>query len=507
MIAMKHSKVFVLFFISFVGPVYAANLTIYYDTSEKKCPDYCNFPHNGDGCCPAANVVTPEAIYEKFASVAAKRDEQFSGFKLPDNTEFMDKDGNIKMTGAQVASKGLANTGITLRTVNTCTTGEKNSKGVCYDSAGTYVDLENGKFDDGFEVSGQSLDRKGKSSGNGGKGTCEYDRDFDVVIHWAPRDYEDIVTTPYDYVSGLGSEIHINQKPISWTGIPKKEPSVTYHYHWDGGLNPGKWTKNGTPVKQIQLPTVSGWTLRGLYVLNYPLSEKASEPKASATDGEKQAWINYLSWVRTVADELVSEATNTYSTARIGFLPNQIDLGYIDVEDDGAYGNSQTRWSIWTCEPIDEIHMYAGWTRNCANDMCHLTIKRNGLNNNNNRGDVFYDVDGATCLDGSIPKNRNTYKPSCENASETIDYTYAKYRDAVTGESVSCKGFPEGNSCQRGGSFELATPTSLTCGGDGANYKLYKWMPQDNLPRDPGEAIDCSAEVLGTTPANISGHG
>ncbi len=502
---MKTSLISLLCYVSIITVSDAA--TVWFDKAGICNGFYSHVP--SVGCGDKNDRMTSINVTDAI-SKARGRDSSFNGYSVGE-TKLIDENGNfVASSGELVAAiNKLGGTGITsVGASYSCTDGKQlSSSGACYepeDGAATYIDFESGSEDDGWQVSGGNIGR-GSSTG-GGKG-CQYYRDFDVVIHWAPRDYEDIVTTPYSYSTGLGSSINISPRPIDWTGIPKNAPTSNYHYHWDGGTAPGRWTQNGTLVRQIPLPSShNGWTLRGLYLMNYSMAENAKEPKSSATGAEKQEWINYLWTVRARADNLVSEATNTYSTARLGFLEGQTNLEYINVEDDGAWGNSYTRWSIWSCTPITTVHMYAGWTKNCANDMCNLTVKHNGLHNNNNRGDVFYDTGNNRCPDGTMPKDTDTYNPSCKGASSTISYSYSKYRDATTGEAISCKNVPEGGTCQINSSTVTlaATPTNLSC-GTGTNYRFYKWTTQDATMHDAGSTVNCTADVLGTSPANITG--
>jgi hypothetical protein len=504
---MKKISLYAVCIITGIASADAAT-TLYYETTGQCDGWYAQIPSSG--CGTASDKMTSIPVLDQ-SSRASGADKSFGGYSIG-GLKVVSESGALVATPTQVrnlaTSEGKTVSELGTRGDYSCNVGLKaNGNGACVAENGdaTYVDLENGEPETGYEIGGDDVGGRGGESGgsgDGGKG-CQYYRDFDVYIHWAPRDYEDIVTTPYHYETGLGTSLNLQPRPIDWTGIPKNASVVKYHYHWDGGMAPGRWTQNGSTVTRINIPSHTGWTPRGLYILNYKKTEGATEPKSSATGWEKQEWIQYLVGVRNAADNLVSNATSTYGTARIGFLPNQTDFSYFNVEDDGAWGNSYTRWSLWSCTPITEVHMYAGWTKNCANSMCNLTVKANGLHQNNNRGDVFYDTGENRCTDGTMPANSNTYNPTCSN-STTMSYTYSKYRD-INNNVVSCSGSPSGGTCTIGGTLTLASASGITCGSSGSNYKFYKWVTGDGNLHDANTSVSCNASVLGTSPANISG--
>ena len=503
---MKKISLYAVCIISGIASADAATM-LYYET-EGKCDGwYAQIPSSG--CGTASDKLTSIPVMDQ-SSRASGTDKSFGGYSIGD-LKVVNESGELVASPAQVrnlaTSEGKSVSELGTRGDYSCNAGlTLNNNGQCYDANGaTYVDLENGEPETGYEIGGEQVGgRGGETGGNGdgGKG-CQYYRDFDVYVHWAPRDYEEIVETPYYYETGLGTSLTLQPRAINWNGIPTEASVVKYHYHWDGGTTKGRWTRNGSLVERIDIPTADGWTARGLYILNYKMPEGTQAPGKNATGWEKQEWIQYLIGVRNAADNLVSNATSTYGTARIGFLPEQTDFTYFNVKDEGAWGNSYTRWSLWSCTPITEVHMYAGWTKNCANEMCNVTIKANGLHQNNNRGDVFYDTGSNRCPDGSMPANSNTYNPTCGN-STTMSYTYSKYHD-INNNVINCSGSPSGGTCSIGGTLTLASSAGITCGSAGSNYKFYKWETSNGNLYDANASVSCNASTLGTSPANISG--
>lgn len=494
----------------------------------------CNGLHVSDSCNSATVThlnVTPMA------------DSRFDGFyvTVPGYTNqlpIVDANGDVAYNVADVLrAANLSGTNRTLTQTTTCNTGlDKNSNGICVDTSGniTYVDFENGDEENGYEVHYNEI---GNGNGGGDKG-CQYYSKFKVQIHWCPPKYGAYTTSSNMFSNGKrGWNPYSN--PTSPSGFVYPElwpdeqdcntPDEILYYDWKGrGTTSASYHRNsytGPLVTRINKPNgkFNGWTLRGFYLLEDDLSVVPSGCNEStnvnatsynATCYEYWGNRNYFAKRRVVTK------TNTEGTARLGLpKPNtNTETGYIDLDDshDGANGAwANTRWAVWSCEPIgedDTLHLYASWAKDCEQTeggTCNLTIKRTGLSQNNNKGDAFYT---ATCNNGSPLTGEGTYNPQCA-APKNIMYTYSKYSD-TDGNPVTCSNSPTGGICSTGDSFTLANPTNLSCLGklNSTNYKFARWLTGDGEPREAGTSVDCDVSVLGgwtdengNYMANISG--
>ena len=434
-----------------LGPVSAMafDLHVYYDTNGN-CDTFCSIQHQGDGCCPTQNVVTSEAIAEKFMDIANNRDEVFSGFTLPDGTVLMDSTGDLKLTGRQVNAKGLDST-VTLRTTNTCAgNGIKNANGVCVDSNAmaesdkeegrvdyaTYVDW--GSLTPGFNSNGVPSDFSGGETspndlGNNGKGGCQYYRKFKVKFHWCPETYETF-TWRWANTGSVPQGYTVAEGPGLWPSGCVDGP--TYDYEWKNptDLTPGNATykdSGGNIVNRLNVPSNfdSNWTLRGFYLLNYPTRPSGSDcqPGDHNVLGNDlpAGCIQYWGYRNTIANNLVTSNTNTWGRARLGLKKNSSgDLNYIPLNDVlENYANS--RWQIWSCteiKPTDVMHLYAGWARNPIVDTTNVggefKIYRTGLSNPD-KGDAEYRY---WCQEsGATLNNAGAYNASCDLGKCSLD--------------------------------------------------------------------------------------
>ena len=433
-----------------------------------------------------------------------------------------------------------ANLGGTDRTLTQRTTCNgnlvKNSNGICVDTSGniTYVDFENGDEENGYEVHYNEI---GNVNGGGDKG-CQYYSKFKVQIHWCPPKYGAYTTssnmfTGYGY-GRMGWNPYSN--PTSPSGFVYPElwpdeqdcntPDEILYYDWKGrGTTSASYHRNsytGPLVKSINKPDgkFNGWTLRGFYLLKDDLSVVPSGCSESTNATYNATCYEYWGNRNYFAKRRVITKTNTEGTARLGLpKPNtNTETGSIDLDDshDGANGAwANTRWAVWSCEPIgenDTLHLYAGWAKDCEQTeggTCNLAIRRTGLSPDNNKGDAFYTT---TCNNGSPLTGEGTYNPQCA-APEQITYTYSKYSDN-DGYPVTCIGGPKGGTCNIDTSFTLANPTNLSCSGKlgNTNYKFARWLTGDEEQREADTLVDCNVSVLagwtdedGVYKANISG--
>ena len=517
-----------------LGPISASayNLSIYYDKNGN-CDEFCNFQYQGPGCCPAQSVVTADAIAEKFMSLAAARDEVFSGFKLDDETEIMDAQGNLLLTGRQINDLNL-DSSVTLRTTNTCASdADRNDNGFCVYGLNTatedytYVDFTNGEADDGYEVSPSDLG--GTPKGN----SCMHSK-FKVKIHWCPPKYG-AYTGNWTGENGLTGW----NPPSSPTGFyPELWPedcegggedlSEVLNYEWtrssgntcydhisesckgaydnNGVCRCAFYKKNGVILDQLDVPSgkFTDWTLRGFYLR----SEDLSTPPTGCTSGINQSYhsecFKYWGDRNYFAKWLVTTKNNTDGAARLGLLKNSQETGYIPLNDLQLVNWANTRWGIWDCNKTDEevanttYHLYAGWARNCAQDdgeECSLVINRTGLHELNDKGDAFYQ---STCPDGSSPEgdSGSSYNPTCTEVPKNINYTYDKYQTTKGVSVTTCSNTPASGSCAVGedGVLTLAHPGELSCG---ENYRFYKWQTSTGGVYDAGDNIPCSYAELG----------
>lgn len=436
---MTNSRIYILPFVLASVSAGAVELSIYYDINpDTSCETFCNFPYKGDGCCPAANVVTPEAIYEKFAASAEGLDKTFSGFKLPDGTELMDSSGELKLTGNQVASKGSSVSGATLRATNRCQTGTKqNQKGICVSASAldtpeneniAYIDWSlltptyngNGVPSDfgGGEIPASEVGEHGEKG-------CQYYRKFKVKFHWCPESYETF-TWRWANTGSVPQGWTAKEAPEKWPSNCNAQSSPTYDYYWNSkaGLTPGAATYklNGVTQTRIDVPSSFdyNWQLRGFYLLNYP-----QQPSSGCAAGDHNTLgndlpsgcIQYWGYRNTVAQNLVTTETSTWGTARLGLKKGtESDLTYIPVDDNELNNWANTRWAIWSCTPIQEtdvIHLYAGWGYKPTvgeNVEGRFKIYRTGLQNPN-KGDAEYNY---WCNNGATVHGGNTYNPVCE---------------------------------------------------------------------------------------------
>lgn len=433
-------------------------------------------------------------------NVAKRADATFSGYKIGD-VEIVDSAGNVK--------DNAVNTLVAARTAGTitdaakisgyeCVTGAtKNKNDVCVNALSlnnitseniAYIDWES--LTPTFDNNGVMVDFAGgeidpNEIKDNGTRLCGYDREFNIVIHWCPKNYKGI------NISYGGAHIEYDANPVDWGDLPCNQPDETYHYRWEGGTNMGEYTKDGYIKTEIEFPQATGWSPRGLYIVNYP--EYSSNPSFNN--------IPYFSVLKTVADNLVTEKTTTWGTARLGLPFNQASVTNKIILNNtvGGFPDANANWQIWTCNgDIETVHMYAAWARNPIQNPgvadATLTIKRNGLSNNNNKGDVFY---SATCDNGNTPTDANTYNPTC-GTIKTINYTY-KFLDSGGKVVAGCSA--QGGSCSTGDTFNLAENVSCPDG-----YVFHKWETADGNDHDAGDPILCDTTTLGATDnASITG--
>ena len=431
----------------------AYDLKIYYDRNGE-CDEICSIPYVGTGCCPDQSVVTEQDIALKFMDLAASHDEEFKGFKLPDETELMDANGNLKLTGRQINAKGL-DSSVTLRTTNTCAeTSERNSNGICVNAQAlenpegenvAYIDwsaLEPEFTSNGVLVDfsgGEVLpDDVGGNDKGGGDKICRYYRKFKVRFNWCPQTYQTFTwrwantgTVPQGWTADEGPDL--------WpTNSTCNTSSVVYDYEWKNptSLTPGNATykQNGATVTRIDVPSGfdSNWYLRGFYILGYPEQPNGCSAGDHNTLGNDlpSGCIQYWGYRNTVAQNLVTSQNSSWGTARLGLKKGSTDMNYIPLDDTDLNNWANTRWAIWKChdkslgedyqaiKPTDIIDVYAGWARKCepgdTSATCMLQIQRTGLNQNSNKGDAMY---YTSCTSGTLSGD-GTYHPSCGLCSE-----------------------------------------------------------------------------------------
>ena len=502
----------------------AFDLHVYYDTNGN-CDTFCSIKYQGSGCCPDQNVVTAEAIAEKFMDLAAARDEEFSGFKLDDGTEIMDAQGNLKLTGRQINALNL-DSSVTLRTTNTCAgTSERNDHNACVNSDYIYVD------DNGAVIDPEDVDFE-----KGGDG-CVPIRDFQVRFHPVPTKTSNYCPmAPYGYFDqhwcGLnmptgsttlgqfanGTSITYPFDPSvdsSYTGTTAKalvcdteDGCFTLYHCGDKGKhgnnigwydNPNCLGNKITELNDKQLPTIDGYTLRGYYghTFNY---------------ADYQHMNGNMPTLRIIPD-LVAEKSTTYGASYAKRLVKPADsfsmsLGTANlhvIKCPVQFQNNQIPQNTLTGVVID---VFGAWARDCEpgeHGTCNLTVytSQSGAYD---AGDVKYESGckpGYHLAEGS---NGTTYNPQCEaDTATTISYSYGKYQTTDGTNVISCTSAPDDGICTVGDNLTLADANELQCGG---NYKFYKWQTvgQSGGLYDASATISCSYAELGSyTDANITG--
>lgn len=469
-----------------------ADVTVYFDKNNV-CPDLClQKPSNGQ-CCPTGSLVTG-------LRVGARADASFTEIKVG-NTTLFDTSGAIKSEGIEAlrvaATDGTLDNGNTKITGGyECITGTTpNKNGVCVNSLSeneethenvAYIDWES--LTPIFDNNGVMVDFSGgeieasEIKDNGSK-DCYYDRDFDIVIHWCPKNYDKTINITYQ-----GAHIQYDANQAVWPDLACERPDETYHYTWDGGTSLGVYTQNDVPKTEIVFPTVEGWSPRGFYIINYP---EYREPDSNQNFNN----IPYFSVLRTVADNLVTEQTTTWGRARLGLPFNQFNVTNRIILNNkvNGYGDANANWQIWTCDGnIETVHMYAAWARNCNpgdGATCNLTIKRNGLSNPD-KGDAIYNTN---CTNGATLNNAGAYNascdlgkcsennlPGCTSLDDCTDITGAHW--CFSGSTPSCMSSTSGRdmccndnleACDKktacadvGGTWDDENGTCATAGGD-----------------------------------------
>ncbi|MBO4700589.1 MAG: hypothetical protein J5620_02445 [Alphaproteobacteria bacterium] len=386
-------------------PSIAGAVTLYY-TPGRECPGlYLNSAEIG---CPADSLRVTQL------NVTSRADADFTGYNVG-NVEIVDSTGNIKSNAVEtLAAAAAAGNTVSKVTGNyECQTGAReNSNGVCVNALSldtstseniAYIDWEslvnNTNLDSGYEIDPNQI------KDDGGKG-CYYDRDFDIVIHWCPKNYSAI-----DYSYG-GAHIAYGNNPVDWSALPCNQSTETYHYHWNGGTSLGTYTKNGVTQTELVFPSALGWSPRGLYIVGYP----EFKPNDSSFNN-----IPYYSLLKTIADNLVTEQSTTWGRARLGLPFNQANVTDRIILNNtvNGYGDANANWQIWTCRgDVQTVHMYAAWARDCApgdsSATCTRQIQRHGLSNPD-KGDTMY---YTSCTSGTLSGD-GTYNPSCGECSAT----------------------------------------------------------------------------------------
>lgn len=456
-------------------PCAAGAVTLYYTPGGECDGLYLNPATTG---CPAeSDRVT------KLTITASRADADFTGYTVG-NVEIIDSTGNVKSNAVETLAAAAAS-GNTVSKVTgnyECQTGsEENGNGVCVNALSldtstseniAYVDWEsvvnNTNLDSGYEIEPAQI------KDDGGKG-CYYDRDFDIVIHWCPKNYSAI-----DYSYG-GAHIAYGNNSVDWSALPCNQSTETYHYHWNGGTSLGTYTKNGVTQTELVFPSANGWSPRGFYIVGYP----EFKPNDSSFNN-----IPYYSLLKTIADNLVTEQSTTWGRARLGLPFNQASVTDRIILNNkvNGYGDANANWQIWTCRgDVQTVHMYAAWARDCApgdGATCTRQIQRHGLSNPD-KGDAMY---YTSCTSGTLSGD-GTYNPSCGECSATNlgqcskkECTFSNAHWCVVGGTEQCvaAGASAKNCCLddfsgcdskgcdlMGGTWDDTTSTCTGTDGDG----------------------------------------
>ncbi len=454
---MINSKIFILPLILASVSAGAMELSIYYDTNpDTSCETFCSIPYQGEGCCPEANVITQEAIFEKFAASAEVRGETFSGFKLSDGSELMNSSGELKLTGAQVAAKGSIASGATLRTTNTCAgTSERNPNGVCTEPDGEY-----------YDKGGNTVPSSGLTCWrweNGKKVNYCYWR-VNVIFHDKPT-------------SGAN-------------GITVNNGNEGLKLNCNGGSGCVKDTSSGIPCVEyngagtcthIRTPNAPGYSFRGYYL--------------GKIDGQ----------VVSLPSDIIAEHSTTEGGAFSNFFPKNLNssstsiLGHaIVVMSDTPVPITNPGAIIETTAPID-VEVYGGWARDCATD--HLLnpagcLMRLGQTYNTNsyglgKGDVRYDTQ---CRGGQhvTSSSSGTYNPQCEDDTGDITFTYNFHNQY--GEPIEC-GSVTPSACTTGNNVSLVSASNFSA-ACGSEYVLRYLYINDEWYR-PSYQAGCNTNVFG----------
>lgn len=454
---MINSKIFILPLILASVSAGAVELSIYYDINpDTSCETFCSIPHKGEGCCPEANVITQEAIFEKFAASAEVRGETFSGFKLSDGSELMDSSGSLKLTGNQVAAKGSIASGATLRTTNKCAgTSKRNPNGVCTEPDGEY-----------YDKGGNTVPSSGLTCWrweNGKKVNYCYWR-VNVIFHDKPTSGADDITVNN---GNEGLKLNCN----GGSGCTKDPSSSIPCVEYNGA---------GT-CTHIRTPNATGYSFRGYYLgkIGGQVVSLPSDIITGHSTTEGGAFSNFF-----------PKNLNSSSTSILGHAIVVMSDTPVPITNPGA--------AIETTAPID-VEVYGAWAHNCATD--HLLnpagcLMRLGQTYDTNsyglgKGDVRYDTQ---CRGGQhvTSSSSGTYNPQCEDDTSDITFTYNFHNQY--GETIEC-GSVTPSACTTGNNVSLVSASNFSA-ACGSEYVLRYLYINDEWYR-PSYQAGCNTNVFG----------
>lgn len=495
------NKIFILPLL--LGPMsaFGYDISVYYD-SKGNCDTLCSVPYAGTGCCPDQSVVTEQMIAEKFKDLAMAHDEEFKGFKLPDETELMDAEGNLKLTGRQINAMGL-DSSVTLRTTNTCTTGSRNNNNACVSSAYVYVD-DNGEVIAPEDVSFEK-----------GAAECAPIQDFQVRFHPVPtKNYNNCPNPPYGYfgkqwcsfspqnitefasnlISSDGTKVGVypfdpgaaNQMGLNnYLQCNTADGCFTlYHCGNSNKHTPGWYTDANcsVPVGNPKLPEIAGYSLRGYY--GYTFNYMANDHSLH------------------MITDLVTESNTTLGAPwanRLVTNGTSLNLGAANLKvikcavqfPDGKIPENTLQNVV--------IDVFGGWARDCANvtnGTCNRTIYT-AQSGAYGVGDVSY-TNG--CDDGyHLSSTTSTYNPSCvpDSTGQHITLRFKNLTSSTCDFSTGSQTW----SCETGTTENMPAASLISCA---SGYAIAGWQTATNQVYDLGASYSCSQSVLGVSSGEAS---
>ena len=485
---MIKNKIFILTLI--LGPVSAGavGFDLFYDTNGE-CDTFCSIQHQGTGCCPDQSVVTEEMIAEKLRDIAATYGEEMSAVKLSDGTEFMDANGNLKMTGRQVNAKGAGET-VSLRVTGSCTgTSERNSNGTCVDESG---DTE-------------YIDKSGGTMAPSNVGCWRYNNNtqtYDNYCHWNVNiTFHDKPTSSsisgitsgndglkLSCTSGAGCKMGAGSTKNCCTpdsGNANTPPTCNTAYV----QNPSSGSQ--ATCQSISTPYADGYSFRGYFLNNN------SGIVTQQTDMVNSAFSNFF-----------PKNLNNRTISVTGHTVVIVDDEPVEIECTGTWhtrpDGSRYCDGSQTTAPIN-IDVYGGWARDCdesdPNAICNPTIGFNwNPTNGLKKGNVRYDT---SCQNGySVISGAGTYQPICQRETGNLTLNYV-FKDQW-GRTVPCSGMT-GKTCELGGTYGFVTGDAVksACGND---YTLKYMITNNQNWHKPVKFVSCSSNEFGSNrPATILG--
>ena len=476
-----------------------ASMTFYYDSGS--CDTLCDFQHVGPGCCPEGHIISGADIVAKLNADYSEQDEAvFAGVNLPDGRQFIDYQGNLKVSVSDLRSANVA--GQTLISSTTCTSGrEKNGQDRC---VGTTEDTVYVPADTDLSGMFEVLTKSDED--------C---REFKIQFHG----YANAAKPGSGTISGVPSNLLYCKFKDGYNGCYQDAAHKTLNQNIPVPTeSTGEWEFRGYYYGTADGTEFYDWGLTGGYVCITDHGIVLPGPGQGATWCGTLAGVWSPRYVHVGWHELCSGPDDpddyclklaTTEQTRAGspldkFFPRTVGATTIPT----TWNSNQ--WIHLVTKPgqcsngnVPTIHLFGGWARKCnpnaPHATCSLEISRkwNSVADDFTKGDVTYAND---CTDGYVyhQPQQNNYSPTCDEPSwGSINFVFKN----LTGKCTV-----NGNwGCTAGDGVNTSLPgkSNIDCGTSG--YAVASWQTNDGQTWSLGATnVPCNGGVLGVNSGDAS---